>query len=56
LLFQYPMYVFDHNAVRCAYFPRGKKLIAIKTIIGNLWQSLTIFGNHWQSLAIFENL
>jgi hypothetical protein len=25
--------------------PRGKKLIAIKAIIGNLWQSLAIFDN-----------
>jgi hypothetical protein len=42
--------------------PRGKKLIAIKAIFDNLWQSLAIkaiFGNLWQSkqsLAIFDNL
>ena len=32
--------------------PRGEKLITIKAIINNHWQSLTIIDNHWQSTTI----
>ncbi len=34
---------------------RGKKLVAIKAIIGNQWQSMAINDNQWQSLAIIGN-